>query len=80
MNLYPACDNINSQVNEQQNRSTQHLAAQLSYMTAEHFMQHAAFFLWYKNEEKRNAMEKKKMEDEKKRQDSKKDKVFIVKL
>ena len=51
---YPEYKLLNSQINEQQNSTTKHLTRQLSYMTPENFVNHAKFFLWYKNEEKRN--------------------------
>ena len=50
---------VNSQLNEQQNSSTQNLDRQLSYMTEENFVNHCNFFLWKKNEEKRALLKKK---------------------
>ena len=44
---------INSQINEQQNSSTKNLARQVSYMTGRNFMEHLTFFMWKRNEEKK---------------------------
>lgn len=53
---YEKFRSINSQINEQQNSSTKNLAKQLSYMTEENFKKHCSFFMWQKNEEKRQVM------------------------
>ena len=52
---YPVYDERNTQVNEQQNSTSQNLARQVSYMTEENFLKHCTFFFWYKNQEKRDA-------------------------
>ena len=50
---------VNSEVNEQQNSSTKHLAWQVSYMTGSHLIDHLNLFLWKKNMEKKDALQRK---------------------
>lgn len=49
MERYPQMAGINSQVNEQANAGLKRIKGQLSYMTANNFLSHCAFYLWYKN-------------------------------
>lgn len=49
LSLYPQLSDINSQVNEQANAGLKRIKAQLSYMTANNFMNHCSLYSWYKN-------------------------------
>ncbi len=65
--IYVGSEAVNTQINEQQNSTTKHLTRQLSYMTPENFVKHLRFFMWFKNEEKREKDEEKRKKDEEKR-------------
>jgi len=54
LDLYDELRHINSEVNEQQNASTQKLKNQLSYMSSATFMKHCRFFIWYRNKLKQS--------------------------
>ncbi len=49
LNEYPQFVHLNSQIAEQANAGLKRIKDQLSYMTADNFMMHCAFFLYNKN-------------------------------
>ena len=49
LDAYPQFSKINSQTVEQANSALKRIKASLSYMNAEHFMQHIQLYLWYRN-------------------------------
>ena len=54
---YPLLSQVNSQINEQANAGLQRIKDQLSYMTADNFVKHCSFFLWNKNNLKRQLLD-----------------------
>ncbi|XP_050406170.1 uncharacterized protein LOC126827514 isoform X2 [Patella vulgata] len=56
LNLYPELKNLNSQINEQANAGLKRIKDQVSYMTAQNFMNHSSFYLWNKNMKKRSKL------------------------
>jgi hypothetical protein len=52
LNLYSWGDSINSQAVEQGNSGLKKLKGSLSYMSAEHFVDHCKLYLFMKNEKK----------------------------
>lgn len=48
---------INTQVNEQQNAGLARIKAQLSYMLPDNFMFHAALYLAFRNNQKKDLLE-----------------------
>ena len=57
LNEYPHFVHLNSQIAEQANAGLKRIKDQLSYMTAENFMSHCAFYLYNKNLIRRRSIE-----------------------
>lgn len=54
---FPLLAAVNSQVNEQGNAGLQRITDQLSYINADNFMRHCSFYLWNKNNIKRQQLQ-----------------------